>query len=109
MNMPTKSIDLPLPTVEVVHQIKIDPDLRTAFELRAMGITIPESIPDCATIPRSAISIKVAVDQTLTPDKDSLSMGFDVKFLAPFQWVSATFIVNKGIETGPGHEKATDA
>jgi hypothetical protein len=57
----------------------------TAGELRQVGITIPEHVPDCAWTPRHAISFgEVAVDRGTDPDVMNVSV--DVELGRPFLW-----------------------
>lgn len=61
-------------------------DLVSAGELRAMGIPVPDTIPDCATTKRSAIRMHVG-PTTGDPGARTVNVRVDVAFDAPFEWI----------------------
>lgn len=67
-------------------------DLITAGELREMGLPIPESIPDCASIPRSAMKWTV-VDAATTADDKTVVLKLNVAFTANFEWVQLDIVL----------------
>lgn len=66
-------------------------DLVTACELRKVGIPIPDSVPDFATIPRSAVVVSPG---KFTPD-GSIGVNVDtyVTFTEPFRHIELSVIV----------------
>ena len=58
----------------------------TAGQLRAMNVPVPDDIPDCGWVPRSAI-----VFESGSVDDDGFKM--DVSFTEPFKWFKFTFVV----------------
>lgn len=58
----------------------------SAAELRAMGIELPESIPDVAIIARSAMRIETN-GVLFDPATQVLTMRLTATFDAPFRWV----------------------
>lgn len=69
-----------------------------AGELRAMGVkTIPEHIPDCAWVPRSALEWKY---RAVSASGDQLSLDMTLAIHEPFKWVE----VNAIVERLPGAE-----
>ena len=60
----------------------------TAQELRAKGAEIDPKIPDCAWVPRSAVSIG-APDAKIVSGTE-LVLVFPIKISAPFTWYEAT-------------------
>lgn len=67
----------------------------SAAELRSLGWNIPESIPDCATIPSHAL-VPVPEDFTVTQDATDSKMfhfGLNAVLTAPFEWVEGTYTI----------------
>jgi len=74
----------------------------TAWELRARGLAVPESVPDEAWIRRCDVQLTQdeawirRCDVQLTQGESSMDsdgvfrVALDVTFLAPFQWVELT-------------------
>lgn len=60
---------------------------QTAAELRASGIAVPASIPDCAWIPSG--SMRVVGEPKVTPKAPNLVtvQGISVVFTVPFRWI----------------------
>lgn len=70
-----------------------DPDRITAGELRAMGLPVPDDIPDCGNVARASLRV------TLGPDKIEdgvLITNFAVTFTEPFTWVAVKITIDKG-------------
>jgi hypothetical protein len=68
----------------------VSPDRITAGELRAMGLAVPDSIPDCGNVARSSMVIR----QTGSELKgDVLNVGMSVTFTEPFQWVTVPITI----------------
>ncbi len=63
----------------------------TAEELRAVGLELPESIPDCAWVLRG--SIHFALKDTEQSDLKDLFIGVTVEFCEPFRWISVNFTI----------------
>lgn len=80
----------------------MDDDRISAGELRELGVPVPENIPDCATVPRRSMQLKVG-SSSVAPDKQTLNMNFDVTFTEPFKWFTATVFIEK-----PAAEPATE-
>jgi hypothetical protein len=61
----------------------------TAAELRAMGMPVDESVPDCAWVLRSAMRFgQVEVGEQVWPHDPTVVHGsFTVSFTEPFRWV----------------------
>lgn len=64
----------------------------SAGELRQLGLNVPDGVPDCATVRRSAIRMKVS-DTQCSPS--TISFGVDVEILDAFEWVEITFVASK--------------
>ena len=62
-------------------------DRISAGELRSMGLDIVDSIPDCATIPRSSMKTKVG-EVGGDPENNLLTVDFQIEFEQPFEWVT---------------------
>lgn len=64
----------------------------TAGELRAMGLAIPENIPDVGWVPRSSITMEPVFE---TPRRDVeqgiMRAKIGTEFTRPFQWIEFTF------------------
>lgn len=52
-----------------------------------MGLDIVDSIPDCATIPRSSMKTRVG-DVGGDPENNILTVDFQIQFDQPFEWVT---------------------
>ena len=57
----------------------------TAAELRAMGVPLDESIPDCAWVPR--LSIRWVVGKPTASDPRTLLVPIEAEFTQPFTWI----------------------
>lgn len=57
----------------------------TAGELRARGITLPDSIPDVGWAPRSSVHISPCVTRI---EGDTLHVEWTVTFEEVFRWIS---------------------
>jgi hypothetical protein len=68
------------------------PDEISAGELRAMGLKIDSSIPDCAVAPRSGL---IVGEVDLDTDEGVTSLGMNMTFTGKFTWVSATIKATK--------------
>ena len=59
----------------------------TAAELREMGITVPDDVPDCGWIPRHAIKYgEIGVDIEGT----TMVANVGVAISEPFRWINVT-------------------
>jgi hypothetical protein len=67
-------------------------DRISAAELRAMGINIDASIPDCATTSRSGMTCSVV---SSFMDGDTLQANLSVTISEPLTWVEVTVLVEK--------------
>lgn len=65
-------------------------DYVTAGELRALGVPIPERIPDAARVPRSAIKTEVG---DVEEDGTAYTITITYKFDASFEWIEASFTI----------------
>lgn len=68
----------------------------TAGELRAVGLSIPENIPDCAWVLRSSIRISLKNIEVVSTGPDKLAdphIGLTVEFTQPFNWISIDFTI----------------
>jgi hypothetical protein len=59
----------------------------TAGDLRWMGISLPEDIPDCAWVKRSALQLSLESIRDGSGDRN-LILDFTVQFEQPLQWIS---------------------
>lgn len=69
----------------------------TAGELRAAGIPIRDSVPDCGWIRRGAMRVKFTTP-TGTRDEiaaDILSLDVEVEFTEPFHWIEINVVSSK--------------
>lgn len=60
----------------------------TAGELREAGATLPEHIPDCAWVPRSAMRYSPG-EATGDPSTGCFSIRLEVTFTEGFRWIEA--------------------
>lgn len=67
----------------------------SAAELRAMGFTVPESIPDVATVPFSAI--KMSSVESDAGGALNVTVRFEVD--APWEWVELDLTVKSKEDT----------
>ena len=70
----------------------------TAGELRAMGIPIPERVPDVGWIPRTAMRWTGAAPGATTEEEKAqgiLNLSLEVRFTEPFQWIDVEFDVKE--------------
>lgn len=68
-------------------------NLISAGELRDLLCPIPDTIPDCATIPRSGIKLEVG---EVTAEGDNLVVDFLYTFEEPFSWLEIPLTQVKG-------------
>lgn len=66
-------------------------DYVTAGELRALGIPIPERIPDVARVPRSAI--RTEVEDAEEQGDGAIRITITYRFDATFEWIEASFTI----------------
>lgn len=66
-----------------------DPVIRiTAGELRALGLNLPENIPDCGHVSRTAIRHVASTEDPIKLMADgAVQFGIDVFIDEPFCWV----------------------
>jgi hypothetical protein len=67
-----------------------DPNKIYAGDLRAAGMEISDSIPDCAHVPRGSIRIgepQIEIDEEDTAHK-TVRMQLPVEFTRPFEWIT---------------------
>lgn len=69
----------------------------TAGELRAMGCTLPDTIPDCGWVPRSAMIVSTAVDKSRC-DEQILAVDAKITLTEPFRWIEVPVIVKKMVQ-----------
>ena len=62
-------------------------DRISALESRSVGLNIVDSIPDCATIPRSSMKTRVG-DVGVDPENNILTVDFQILFGRPFECVT---------------------
>jgi hypothetical protein len=62
----------------------------TAGELRAMGLKIPESIPDVGWLPTRAVLFGAPITKP-GDDPNSIYVNLEVSFLEQFRWLTVTF------------------
>lgn len=61
----------------------------TAGELRALGVAVPDDVPDCGWVRRSAMRFHVG-EASMDRDAGRFSIGVVVELIEPFRWVSIT-------------------
>jgi len=66
----------------------------TAGELRDMGTEIPESIPDCAWIPKWGLVIE-RCEAEYGDQEGGIKFQYTSRLLVPFQWVSMGVVIKK--------------
>jgi len=77
-----------------------DPDTCiTAGELRADGVNIPDTIPDCAWISRSSL-IPVSFNAVHVGNNGAVCIETSCSITEPFRWIEATI-------TLPGKDEAS--
>lgn len=59
----------------------------TAEELRDIGIEVPETIPDCAWVPRWAL--RFSVGEVVAVDATRYTTNCRIGFAQPFRWVES--------------------
>jgi hypothetical protein len=79
--------------LEAIRLAPIIDEPVSAGWLRECGIPVPDSIPDCATVPRSSMKMRMAGWRA---DGDMLTMDMRVTFDERFKWFEATVIVDDG-------------
>lgn len=61
----------------------------TAGALRQSGFTVPEVIPDCAWVPRSAIIFHARADKEARISADGrIEMSIHLNLDQPFRWIA---------------------
>jgi hypothetical protein len=65
-----------------------------AGQLREAGFNIPESIPDCATVPSNALKFHIS-DHSCDVVQGVLSAEVAVEFTEPFEWVQVEVSVDR--------------
>jgi hypothetical protein len=71
----------------------------TARELRGIGMTLAETIPDCAWVPRD--SILYSDPEVVPGEPKAIAIGLKVTFTVPFQFIEVTFSIDEAKETPP--------
>jgi hypothetical protein len=66
----------------------------TAGELRSRGFPVPEDVPDCGWVPRTAVKTGVTDNYSMDPD-GRFHTTIEVSYMEAFRWVEATFTVGK--------------
>jgi hypothetical protein len=61
--------------------------------LRECGIPVLDSIPDCATVPRSSIKLEMTGSSVT---RDAATAQMKATFSEPFKWFEATVTINDG-------------
>ena len=68
-----------------------DIDKISAGKLRSMGASVPQNIPDCATIPRKDVTFgQVKINETTD---DTVSVEIPVVTKGTFKWVDVGLVV----------------
>ena len=62
--------------------------LVSAGELRGLGFEVHADIPDCATVPLSAIHYSADVSTDTSKENGTISLGMSLSFDEPFSWIS---------------------
>lgn len=72
----------------------------TALELRELGIPIPECVPDCAWVERSAVQyeLKPYDGPGAEPGDQVLRLDWNVKFHKPFKWITMNLVITRNDE-----------
>jgi hypothetical protein len=64
----------------------------TAGELRAMGVPVPEKIPDCGWVPTHAVRWG---PPNASMEGDTVFVELGVSFLEDFRWVELTYTIGE--------------
>lgn len=84
----------PLPMLVLVFQFKKpEPRKITAGELRAMGCTISDTVPDCAWVPFWAVQIESGEATDVGGGK--INVPLKLTLLQPWQWVTVQIAVKE--------------
>ena len=68
----------------------------TAGDLRAMGIQLPENIPDCGWVHRDALEISsTSVGPPLPSPDGKITIDVVMKLTKPFRWIELDLVVEK--------------
>ena len=76
-----------------------DIDRITAGEIRALGIPVPDQVPDCGNISRAGFQAALGFAMShakLEASGHTMTMDMSIKFDEPFEWVDVTVEVTKG-------------
>jgi hypothetical protein len=69
-------------------------NLISAGEIRSWGVVVPDDIPDCATVPRSAMHFGT-VACTAGGEPTEISAQCEVTFTEPFRWIHGVYEVQQ--------------
>jgi hypothetical protein len=67
-------------------------DRITAGELRALGVPVPESVPDVAGVPRNSTHVEMG-DARMKGNTLKATLKYTIT--APFEWIEVDFIVGE--------------
>ena len=90
VNMEQKKLECP----------EYDPAIRiTAGELRALGLDLPENIPDCGHVSRTAIRHVALTENPIKLMADgAVQFGIDVFIDEPFYWITLDAVISKVVD-----------
>lgn len=72
----------------------IPPGHISAGEIRSWGVAVPAEIPDCASVPRSAMQFG-SVEATYGEEPAVVNCTVMLTFTEPFRWIQGTYLMRK--------------
>jgi hypothetical protein len=77
--------------LETLKDMPARSDVRIhAGDLRALGVTLDERIPDCAWVPASSVHFDAASSRV---EGDTASLNVSMKFDQPFKWIEVPIMI----------------
>ena len=64
----------------------------TAEDLRGLGFSVPDSIPDVGNVPAQSIVVSCESEQTSSV---AINLKISLEFLKPFEWINMTMTIPK--------------
>ncbi len=77
----------------MIRDLEYDPlTCVTAREVRLMGFSLPNEIPDCAWIHRHSM-VPIPASTEASQDGDTFHFSTKFRFTEPFQWISVKWTI----------------
>jgi hypothetical protein len=67
----------------------------TASEVRAMGVNLPDHIPDCAYTERSGMGVKPISTSAKFGERGGISIQSEITFNYPWRWLKLSVTAEK--------------